>query len=596
MPHISLNPAQLRAATHSSGPLLIIAGAGTGKTATLTHRLVYLIESGIKPQQICALTFTNKAAKEMLTRAAKELTNTNVHLTQLPWIGTFHGFGASILRHEARLLGRTGSFTIFDDGDSLQAVRKILKGRDADRKLGPAFYRNEISRAKDGLTKPGPEATEVAEAYEQILLASNAFDFGDLIQKVVWLFQEHPHVLRRYQDKFSCFLIDEYQDTNLAERELIRLLAQNSKNISVVGDDQQTIYTWRGSDVHAFLEFPQEWPGTEVVILDQNYRSTGHILAAASAVIAQNEFQQPKILWTETGSGEKLRIAEFLDEDGEAKWIAEDISPEPPSEKNTVGILYRTNAQSRAIESALLDRGLTYRIYGGVRFYERREIKDVIAGLRLLVNPGDILSRDRLERELTKRKTVSFCAALEINPPQTTSEVIHFFLEKFEYAEYLNKNFGDARERKENIMELLRASAETPEPSAFLERIALLSGSDLGIDKGFASKTNGNMIHPVKNEVFNGVHLSTIHLAKGLEFDRVYIIGCAEGTLPHQWSMGSSEELEEERRLMYVAMTRARKELTLTFSGVPSRFLGDIPSETATYENRLGEEDYITLD
>ena len=580
----SLNPAQLQAVHHPAGPLLIIAGAGTGKTATLTHRLVHLIETGTEPQNICALTFTNKAAKEMLSRATAELATQNIHLTLTPWIGTFHGFGASILRREARLLGRTAAFSIFDDGDSAQAIRKILKDRGPIKEHGPAYYKNEISRAKDGLSHPELDAQEIAEAYEQILLTVNAFDFGDLIQKVVFLFRKYPHILARYQEKFSCFLIDEYQDTNAAQRELIRLLAKDSQNLSVVGDDQQTIYTWRGSDVRAFLDFPKEWPGTHVVILDQNYRSTGNILSAASAVIALNELQQPKVLWTEGGVGDKVRIAEFLDEEQEARWVAEDIQKKPPSEKNTIGILYRVNAQSRAIESALLDRGLAYRIFGGVRFYERREIKDILAGMRLLVNPGDILSRERLERELTKRKTAKLVTALINDPPKTTDAFIHLFLEQMEYSDYLERNFGDARERKENIVELIRAARETPDLSAFLERIALLSGSDFGEKKG-TPESLGDL-----------VHLTTIHLAKGLEFDRVFIIGCADGNLPHQWSMGSLDELEEERRLMYVAMTRARKELTITFSGVPSRFLENIPAETSVYENLLGEEDYITLD
>lgn len=584
MSNTSLNPNQLNAARHPAGPLLIIAGAGTGKTATLTHRLVHLIQSGTEPHRICALTFTNKAAKEMLSRSRQELAAQNINLTSFPWIGTFHGFGASILRKEARHLGRTAAFSIFDDGDSSQAIRKILKSRGFSKERGPAYYKNEIGRAKDNLSYPGVDAEEIAQEYEQMLLKTNAFDFGDLIQKPVLLFRNNPDVLQRYREKFTCFLIDEYQDTNAAERELIRLLAKDSQNISVVGDDQQTIYTWRGSDVRAFLDFPKEWPSANVVILDQNYRSTGHILSAASAVIAENKIQQPKVLWTDRGAGDKLRIAEFLDEEQEAGWIAEDISRNPAGKNSTTGILYRVNAQSRAIESALLDRGIAYRIFGGIRFYERREIKDILSGIRLLVNPEDVLSRERLERELTKRKTARLIGSLQENPPPDTASFIHSFLVQMEYSAYLDRNFGDARERKENIAELIRAALETPDPSEFLERVALLSGSDLGEEKGNPSSPD------------DLVHLSTIHLAKGLEFDRVFVIGCSDGNLPHEWSLHSLEELEEERRLLYVAMTRARRELTLTFSGVPSRFLSSIPAETAEYHNLLTEEDYITLD
>ena len=618
-----LNRKQHEAATAPHIPLLIVAGAGTGKTKTLTYRIAQLIQSGVKPERICALTFTNKAAREMAERVRALVTMTHDndrdgghgHRDAFGalgvFLGTFHSFGARILRQEAQKVSRTPQFVIFDDTDSFQTVKKLLKERGVDREdAGPAQVAGIFSAIKNGMTTladiqservPAARiAAELFPLYEERLSAMNAFDFDDLIDKTAALLREHPAVAEKYQKRFTHVLVDEYQDLNNRQYDLLRLLVGEARQVSVVGDDQQTIYSWRGSNFEIFMNFERDWPGAQVVVLDQNYRSTGTIIAAASAVVANNKRQKPKQLWTENPPGEPIALVEIADEEEEAGWIAEQVKGERlkvkgDRESDTTAILYRTNAQSRPIEQALIARRIPYRIYGGLKFYERREVKDVVAGLRYAINPADAVSRERLEKAFTKTVFRALAAGLAGHRTAPPAELIQTFLSGADYIAYLKKNTTNAAERLDNIAELVRFAGEFGDTALFLERIALVQSTD---DRaaGGRSPAAGKKIAPVT--------LMTMHMAKGLEFDRVFIAGCVEGVLPHARSLGSAAELEEERRLIYVAMTRAKKRLAVSFYDIPSRFISEIPQELVEYTNLVSdaarfsdsEERYISLD
>lgn len=596
---IGLNPDQTQAVqAPSERPLLIVAGAGTGKTRTLTTRVAHFIHGGVEPDRICAITFTNKAAREMESRIHSILKDGHLPPRGMPFIGTFHALGARILRRYAALLGRTPDFVIFDDHDSFALVRKALK--DLDRKKeAPGAILNKISAIKNGAPaeEMPPLVRAVYERYEAALQSQNAFDFDDLLSKTVLLFKKRPDILARYQEQFTHILIDEYQDLNDTQYELVRLLAADGASVSVVGDAEQTIYGWRGSNIEIFLRFPEDWAEAEMVTLNQNYRSTQNILRAASGVIQQNEYatkvKRATDLWTENPPGERVKAAELLNEDAEAEYIAEKILvARAKGEEGITAILYRTNAQSRALEQALLRRRIPYRVYGGLKFYERREIKDVVAALRYTLNPQDLVAKERLEKTFAKRRSAEIASALRAAESMEPLKLIEAFLRAADYLSYIERNMTNARDRRENIEELIHFAAGYRDLAKFLEEIALLQATD-------------NVAKTAEPE--NEVVLMTIHLAKGLEFDRVFVAGVAEGLLPHARSLGSKEELQEERRLMYVAMTRARRELYLTFFGIPSRFLGEIPAEAVEFESMLTadgslyiddeyEERYISLD
>ncbi len=593
-----LNPEQERAVRAPHEPLLIVAGAGTGKTRTLTNRIAHLIRSGVPPERICALTFTNKAAREMAERVEKLVAHPlDIHAT--PFLGTFHSLGARILRAEGALVGRTSSFVIFDDQDSLQLTKKLVKARGGKNDAKPAAIMRIFSDIKNGIVSREAAATEnhggnvvaaeLFEEYEEALRAQNAFDFDDLIEKVVRILKNHPAVRERYARRFEHLFVDEYQDINNTQYDLIRLIGGDHGRVSVVGDDQQTIYGWRGSNIEIFLNFKKDWPKSRVVLLEENYRSAANIVSAAQAVIAHNERQTPKTLFTKNPDGTPVAIIEADDEEGEAAWIADRIKNKR-SETGTTAILYRTNAQSRAIEEELLRRHIPYRIFGGLKFYERREVKDILAGLRIVLNNADETSRDRLRKTFTKKTYVAIEELLSRGAHASPRQLIEQFLRASDYFSHLEKNFTNAAERKENIAELLRFAGTFDALGPFLEEAALLQATDA-------------LAAPSSRKP--AVHLMTLHLAKGLEFDSVYIAGCVEGLLPHERSLAREETLEEERRLIYVGMTRARSELTLSFYGIPSRFLSEIPDGLIRYESRAGEgriisfddeERYITLD
>ncbi len=567
-PQIALSPPQKEAVEYGDGPLLISAGAGSGKTRTLTQRLIYLIKNGVEPRRIVAITFTNKAAGEMKKRIYGELGEKI--LKDPPFVGTFHSFCAKILRTEASRLGRTSSYVIFDDDDSEKIIKRVLKSVDDGTPKSPAKIEKEISRIKNNLRDEDEldaPVKEVFDAYEAELVRQNAFDFDDLIEKVVRLMKKDEAVLEKYQKMYSYVLVDEYQDINKAQYELVKLLAGSHRNINVVGDDQQSIYGFRWSNFTNFLNFERDWPDAKIIKLGENYRSTGNIVMAAAGVIENNKLQRKKELWTTNDPGEPVKVVGAEDEDEEAEIIVETILERGKEES---AILYRTNAQSRAIEQALNFRSIPYNIFGGVRFYERKEIRDIVAALRYASNPKDELSKDRIEKTFKKKVREELLGELprlakELSP----LELLGYVLKTADYFAYLASNYENSEERGENVAELIRFANSFKSLEELVERISLLQATDQ------ISETDSPR-----------VKLMTIHLAKGLEFDDVYIAGASEGLLPHQRSLFHEDELEEERRLAYVAMTRAKKRLHISFYSFASRFLYEIPPELIDFKNK----------
>lgn len=596
------NERQEEAIRYLGGPLLIAAGAGSGKTKTLTSRLAFLLEQGVKNEAIIAITFTNKAAKEMAERVLSAM-SFRVGTGVMPFIGTFHSFGAKILRSTAHLIHRSSSFTIYDENDSLRLMKETMKEFGLKKeKVGATLVLREVSKLKSELGEPKERQTsneefnrlfpELYEAYEKKLVENNAFDFDDLIEKPVRILRSQPAILKKYEEQYRYVLVDEFQDTNAAQYEFIRLLAGKSGNISVVGDDQQSIYGFRGSDVRNFLNFERDWQGVKVVLLEENYRSSGSIIEAASAVIANNKIQKPKKLWTKNDSGEAVTIIEHTDEWAEAQWIASQIQSEVGKAKNMaletkntgplIAVLYRTNAQSRSIEQALIENHISYEIFGGIRFYDRKEIKDIVSGLRYAVNPKDSVSLERLRENFLKRQFLEFESELpEKGTTFAPAELIGYILKAGNYLDFLKRTYPNAEERIQNIAELIAFASQYKDLAEFLEKITLLQGSETM--PGKRARAHGA-----------AVHLMTIHSAKGLEFETVIVAGSSEGLLPHQMSYknaGRDEGVEEERRLMYVAMTRARSKLFLSFYNLGSRFLYEIPPELIEFKSFSSERD-----
>lgn len=571
-----LNKKQQEAVVHTEGPVLILAGAGSGKTRVLTYRVAYLIkELHVSPHNILMVTFTNKAAGEMKERI-KKLIGTG----DLPFAGTFHSLCVKILRIEGKHIGVPPGFLIYDEQDQLEAIKEVMKALDISTKnFNPGAILGTISQAKNELIGPleypqyargffQETVSRVYLAYQKLLVENEALDFDDLLAKTVTLFQKYPEVLGTYQEKYHYILVDEYQDTNHAQYVLTKLLAARRKNLCVVGDASQSIYRFRGADFRNMVHFKNDFPDVTIFNLEENYRSTQRILDAAFGVISKNTSHPILKLWTKTQGGERIVLYEARNEHDEATFIIQTIlqSGKPFSD---FAVLYRTNAQSRVLEEAFLHAGVPYTLVGGTRFYERKEIKDVIAYVRLFVNPKDTVSYKRVEKLGKGRLNRFLTIKNDTLVALTTLELLDKILEVTKYLELYNANVEEEAYRLENIKELRSVATEFPGLTEFLETIAIMEA-------------------PKVHQSSNGVTLMTIHAAKGLEFSTVFIIGMEEGLFPHGRALMEKEELEEERRLCYVGITRAKEKLYLTYANrrlffgtrtqnMISRFVADIP-------------------
>jgi len=553
----NLNKQQKEAVQNTSGPSIIIAGAGSGKTRVLVSKVLYLIDSNhVDPYSIVMITFTNKAAGEMKERIK----------IPLGFVGTFHSFCARVLRRNGDSIGLDNRFTIYDENDQLTLVKKIIKDIDTER-LNPHYFLNRISSAKNQLIH-APRFLElfsdhnaslvsnVYKEYEKQLKKNKAVDFDDLIMKTIDLFIKNPDVLSWYQKKYSYILVDEFQDTNYAQYILTRLLSEKSKNITVVGDFSQSIYSWRGADIKNLEKFQEDFSDTKVFNLEENYRSTQKILDFAYGIISKNQTHPILHLFTSNKEGEDIEFFEAENEEYEALYIANKIKELSQSGPySSLAVLYRTNAQSRIIEEAFLHYGIPYVLIGGTRFYERKEIKDVLSYLRLLINPTDEIAKDRVVK-VGKKKWDSFKGLYQsikdTVDKKSTSELMEEIFQSTGYLKLYNPDDEDDYSRLENIKELKSVAVTYPKLVEFLEQVALVESEYF---EGERKKGNNN-----------GVRLMTLHQAKGLEFSHVFIIGLEEGILPHSRSIDNIYELEEERRLFYVGITRAKKRLYLTYA------------------------------
>lgn len=654
-----LNEQQRVAVQTTEGPLLVFAGAGSGKTRVITNRIAYLItEKNISPKNIMAVTFTKKAAGEMQERVLSLLKELNIDTKDVPLIGTFHSIGALFLRQNARDVGLMSNFSICDSTDTENLIKDILIEKNIDiKQIKPESIAYFISDAKNELISPEqfPQhyggfiediVADIYPLYQKQLRLQNSVDFGDLIYLTVKLLSENKKVLSYYQDIYRYILIDEYQDTNTAQYMFAKLLSQKYQNICVVGDDDQGIYGWRGADIKNIQSFERDFKNVKVVKLEQNYRSTGNVISAAMSVIQQNVFRVNKKLWTEKDSGNPITVYQARDQDDEAQYIVDEINRLRRNGISLVDIavLYRTNYQSRAIEEAMLKNGIPYKLVGGFRFYDRKEIKDILSYMRFIFNLKDDLSITRIlntpnrkigpksiatihsiskkcgcsigevlvgaysiknslekheemdDREYKKVESVmddimNFSPIVDLfgslyfgSQGIDVLSVIDLILEKTKYIEWFDDGSQDAEYKKENIEELKNVAAVYSQK---------FGNTSLEI---FLQEINLIELEQSKNQDGSGnyVNLMTLHSSKGLEFDYVFIVGVEEGILPHSRSFTDEEELEEERRLCYVGITRAKEKLYLTFSErrlsregystqIPSRFLGEIPQDICDY-------------
>lgn len=583
-----LNPKQQEAVTYTDGPLLILAGAGSGKTRCLTHRAAYLIlEKGVPSKKILLTTFTNKAAGEMKERIRKLIGD------EPGFVGTFHSFCVRVLRIDGREIGIKPNFVIYDEQDQKEAIKEILTAMDLSvESFNPSAVATTISGAKSQMLSP-LQFGEIAQGewqekvfviyseYEKFLKKVCALDFDDLLLKTVDLFEKSPETLSKWQKKLTHILVDEWQDTNKIQYRLTKLIVGKNENITAVGDISQSIYGWRGADYRNVNYLIKDFPNIKIVNLEQNYRSTQNILSAANSVISKNTTHPSLNLWTKNSRGEKIRIYRAKNGFDEASFAVNEITSlitESFGYKD-IALLYRTNAQSRVLEETLLRAGIPYTLVGGIRFYSRKEIKDVISYLRLLTNPKDLVSKNRVLKIGKRRfeKFKEFMKSINNIEKYTTLDLLDSVLQKTDYLSKYQKESEENLMRLENIKELRSVAAEFPEIKDFLENVALVQAeqNELGVVRPFR-KPSGK------------ITLMTLHAAKGLEFPVIFIVGMEEGLFPHSRSLFDIDQLEEERRLAYVGMTRAKKLLYLTFanrrlyfgqktSNPPSRFIIDIP-------------------
>lgn len=599
-----LNEDQRKAVLNTDGPMIILAGAGSGKTRVLTYKVVYLInEKAIDPHNILMATFTNKAANEMKERIAK-LTNGY----DKPTIGTFHSLCARILRIDGKNIGFSESFTIYDSQDSLDAIKEAMQKANVSIKdFKPHSIQTTISQAKNQLINEleylnlargyfQENVAKIYPLYQRILKENNALDFDDLILKTIQLFEKNPQILNKYQDKFKYILVDEYQDTNKAQYILTKMLSRKWQNICVVGDFSQSIYSFRGANFQNLITFKNDFKNTKTFSLSQNYRSTQTILDTAFAVISKNTTHPVLKLWTKNDKGEKIVLFEASNEHNEAEYIISQIIHLGIDPKD-VAVLYRTNAQSRVVEEVFLHHGVPYVLVGGTRFYERREVKDVLAYLRVIDNEKDNVSFKRIEKlgKARLKKFIDFAETIN-KESSNTIKLLDKVLEATDYLSLYDIKDEEDLQRLENIKELRSVAIEFPALSGFLENVSLVEQEQL---PDLPVRQAG---HPTKKGKANAVTLMTLHAAKGLEFPYVFMIGMEEGLFPHSRSLMEKSELEEERRLCYVGITRAKERLFMTYSkkrlifgqrssNTLSRFILDIPKDTIIMNNLYQNND-----
>jgi len=599
-----LNPEQKAAVTYTGGPLLVLAGAGSGKTKVLTHRVAYFIDQNlIKPENALLLTFTNKAAGEMRERIAKILDS---RFKILPTAGTFHSFCAKVLRIDGRHIGIPVNFIIYDEQDQKDAVKQILESFDISTdQYNPASILNGISEAKNQMLSPEEYknfvrgewqevAAKVYGEYEKMLKEIGALDFDDLLIKTVVLFKEVPEVLSKWQKTLTHIFVDEWQDTNKIQYSLTKLLVGKRKNITAVGDASQSIYSWRGADYKNINYLIRDYPDIKVINLEQNYRSTQNILDAANLVISKNTSHPILKLWTEKKAGAKIKLYAARNGFDEADFVVEQINQLTGQQINysDLAVLYRTNAQSRVLEEAFLHAGIPYMLVGGVRFYDRKEIKDIISYIKYLVNPKDSVSKRRIEKIGLRRfeKLKELRLSLTSLNSLTTLDILDAVIQKTDYLALFQKESEENLARLENLKELRSVATEFPNINDFLENVALVEAGP-------------------RNRTKNAVTLTTLHAAKGLEFPIIFIVGMEEGLFPHSRSLMDTNQLEEERRLAYVGITRAKEVIYLTYaasrlyfgeriSNPPSRFIMDIPENLIENlgSNSFSKADDLKLD
>ena len=652
-----LNPEQKKAVQCTEGPLLVFAGAGSGKTRVITNRIAYLVsEKGVKPENILAVTFTKKAAGEMQERVVEILKDLGLDPEDKPTIGTFHSIGAMLLRQNPDKVGLDRRFSIYDTDDVEKLVKEIMKEQQIDiKQIRPKAVMSCMQTAKNDLVSPRNYSkhyggfieditADIYPEYQKQLKAQNAVDFGDLLYLTVKMLDEDEEILKKYQEKFKYILIDEYQDTNTVQYKFAKLLSNKYKNICVVGDDDQGIYAWRGADVKNIQQFEKDFPEVTVVKLEQNYRSTRNVIEAASSVISQNNLRVEKKLWTDKGGGDTITMFQAQDQNDEAKFVSDEILrlQRQGVKLTDIAVLYRTNYQSRVIEEEMLRNGLPYKLVGGFRFYDRKEIKDILSYMRVVYNLKDELSFNRIVNTPTRKmgpKSVGYIHSLakecrlpimkmligaymltndihtdSIRIPlgklqnniekimkysrivdlfgalyfetrgADVSKIVDLILSKTKYIEWIDDGSEQAMYKKENIEELRNVTSEYSKNhkenslEIFLQDINLIEQEQ------------------DKNEDGSGkyVNLMTLHSSKGLEFNYVFMVGMEEGILPHSRSFTDENGLEEERRLCYVGITRAKEKLFLSFaenrqtrdgysSQLPSRFLGEIPQDICDF-------------
>ena len=655
-----LNPQQKKAVMCTEGPLLVFAGAGSGKTRVITNRIAYLIAvKGVKPENILAVTFTKKASGEMLERVRKLLKDLNRDVTDLPMIGTFHSIGATFLRRKAQEVGLLHNFSIYDSDDSENLIREIMLEMQIDiKQIKPKAIAHFIEAAKNDMVTPAQFsnhfggyiediAAQIYPVYQNQLKAQNSVDFGDLLFLTVKMLEENEEVRKYYQDKYKYILIDEYQDTNNAQYRFAKLLSEKHQNICVVGDDDQGIYAWRGADIKNIQSFEKDFKNVTVIKLEQNYRSTKNVIEAAVSVIQQNNQRIVKNLWTENNQGDMITVYQARDQEEEAEYVVENIRHlrDLMIPLSNVAVLYRTNYQSRAIEEAMLKEGIPYKLVGGFRFYERKEVKDIISYLRFMYNLKDELSLSRILNVPTRKMGPKAVKSLHKLAKECTCTIGEFLVGAFVVLNPEYKHLCDIREISMSKISELQTEFEklklvinlfgtlyfqSKEKDVLelidiiLERTKYIQWFDDGTEQSdmkkenitelknvaytYVSKFGKQSLEMFLNEINlieqeqdknqdgsgNYVNLMTLHSSKGLEFDYVFLIGMEEGLLPHSRAFIEEKELEEERRLCYVGITRAKQKLFLTFAEnrltregystqLPSRFLGEIPQNLCEY-------------